>query len=168
MLNDSLPYFDFQRVINAQWYGARSHLGIEDLHYLLTQSRLTTTALWLMGSNSDIQRIVSAADPQALSNPAVQFQIGVRFISERNYAAAVEPLIRAEQNPELRDEAFRFRIYALCMSGQTDQAQHLAQVRLAQLLKEKNLTAGSIKETDLPPFWGWMKKTFGINPLTGV
>jgi len=168
MLNDSLPYFDLQRVINAQWFGAQSRLGIEDLHYLLTQSRLRAPALWLMGSNSDIQRIVSGADPQALSNPGLQFQIGVRFISERNYAAAVEPLSRAELAPGLREEAFRFRIYALCMSGQTDQAQHLAQGRLSQLLKAKGLTEGSIKETDLPPFWLWMKKTFGINPLAGI
>ncbi|HTN43350.1 MAG TPA: spermidine synthase [Nitrospiria bacterium] len=168
MRNDSLPYFDIQRVINAQWYGARSHLGIEDLHSLLTRSRLTTTALWLMGSNSDIQRIVSGADPQALSNPALQYHLGVRFISERNYAAAVEPLSRAEGSPELRDQAFRFRIYALCMSGQTDEAQHLAQLRLAQLLKEKGTHAESLKETDLPPYWVWMKKTFGIDPLAGV
>jgi hypothetical protein len=54
------------------------------------------------------------------------------------------------------------------MSGQTDEAQHLAQLRLAQLLKEKGTHAESLKETDLPPYWVWMKKTFGIDPLAGV
>jgi spermidine synthase len=165
VLNESLPHFEFQRIINMQWFGAASKLGMADFHYLLSQSSLRTPPLWLMESNSDIQRIVSSAGPKALANPELQFHLGVRLISERDYATAVEPLVQAELSPDLRENAFRLRIYALCMSGQTDQAQQLTEERFAQFLSKKGLTSATLNETSLPPFWIWMKKTFGIDPL---
>ena len=94
----------------------------------------------------------------------MQFQLGIRLISEREYAAAVEPLSRAEQFPNLGENAFRFHIYALCMSGQTQLAQQLAHERLNLILSAKGLKAESMKESDLPPFWLWMKKVFEIDP----
>ena len=167
LLNNSLSYFEFQGVINAQWYRGLSELdrGIPAVHYLLTHSPLAAPVLWLLGSNADAQRIVFSASPQALENPFRQVHLGVGFIAQRNYAAAVEPLGQAELRPEFRDNAFRLRIYALCMAGQTRQAQRLAQERFAQILGAKGMTIGSMKETDLPPFWLWMKKTFEIDPL---
>ncbi len=167
LLTESLPYFEFQNFINTYLYGRRSnsHLGIEDAHSFLTRSSLSAPALWFLGSDPDIQRIVANANPVELAQPAMQFHLGIRLISERNYAAAIEPLRHAELLPQLRQDAFRFRIYALCMSGQVVQAQSLAQEQLAQLLSEKHLGVGSLNEASLPPFWLWMKKTFGIDPL---
>ena len=162
----SLPYFEFQDVINTHFYGdmLRRTPAIEDVHRLLTQSSLSMPALWRLGSDMDIQRIVANATPEESAQPLLQFHLGIRLISERNYAAAVEPLLRAEQlkETEVRQDAFRFRIYALIMSGQTDQAQHLAQESLAKFLTEKGLAAESFH---LPSFWLWMNKTFGIDPL---
>jgi len=51
------------------------------------------------------------------------------------------------------------------MSGQIDQAQQLAQERLAQLIAAKGMKAGSLTEADLPTFWAWIKQHFGIDPL---
>jgi spermidine synthase len=166
----SLPEFEFQGIINAYFYAARSSPvhGIAGAHILLTRSSLSTPALWILGSNSDIQHIVTDAGPQELAQPAMQLHLGIRLISERNYAAAVEPLSRAMQLTPLREQAFGLRIYALCMSGQTNQAQHLVQQYFAQLLREKGLPAGSLKEIPLAPTWLWMKKTFGIDPLKGA
>jgi len=167
LIADSLPFFEFQDIINAHWYGTmqKQHPGIEDAHRLLTRSSLSTPVLWRLGSDSDIQRIVTHAEPAERAQPAMQFQLGIRLISERKYAAAVEPLSRAEQFPDLREDAFRFHIYALCMSGQTQLAQQLAHERLKLILSAKGLKAESMKESDLPPFWLWMKETFGIDPL---
>jgi spermidine synthase len=171
LLNESLSYFEFQNIINAQWYGAKpkQQPDIEDVHNLLTRSSLSTPVLWRLGSDSDIQRIVANAGPAELAQPAIQYQLGIRFISERNYAAAVESLSRAEQLPQLRETAFRLRIYALCMSGQIAQAQSLAKERFTQLLMTaKEMPVNSAAEIPLPPFWEWMKKTFGIDPRVGV
>ena len=49
--------------------------------------------------------------------PVRTYHLGIRFIAERNYEAAVGPLRRAEQAAELREEAFRLRNYALCLRG---------------------------------------------------
>jgi len=134
------------------------------VHNILTQSSLSTPVLWRLGSDADIQRIVANAEPAEQAQPAMQYQLGIRFVAERNFAAAVEPLSRAEQLPQLRDPAFRMRIYALCMSGQTRLAQRLAHERLTNFLSSKGMSPGSMKESDLPAFWLWMKKTFEIDP----
>jgi hypothetical protein len=166
----SLPFFDFQGVYLNFWFNTdvRSLPDIEKAHALLTQSSLRTLVLLLLGSDSDIQHVVSSANPQALASPLLQYHLGIRLISERNYSAAVDPLGRAEQNPQVRQNAFRLRIYALCMSGQTRLAQELAQKQMASLLNTKGLTGASLKEANLPPYWLWMKKTFGIDPLKGA
>ncbi|HUK55351.1 MAG TPA: spermidine synthase [Nitrospiria bacterium] len=171
LLNASLPYFEFQDIINAHWYGTmqKQHPGILDAHHLLTRSHLITPVLWRLGSDRDVQRIVADAEPAERAEPAMQFQLGIGLISERDYAAAVEPLTQAEQLPPLREAAFRLRIYALCMSGQIDQAQRLTQERFAQLLTTaKDIPVKSAEEIPLPSFWMWMKQTFGIDPRTGA
>jgi len=167
LLTASLPYFDVQDIINAFLYGKRMNpnLPIEDAHNLLTQTSLSTPVLWRLGSDSDIQRIVANAQPAELDSPAMQYHLGLRLISERQYSAGGEHLGRAEQLPEFLENAFRFRVYALCMSGQIDQAQKLAQERLAQFqMSTKNEGEKSPVAVSLPPFWLWMKKTFGIDP----
>jgi spermidine synthase len=170
LLTASLPYFEFQGFINTYLYGSSLQYSppFEDIHRLLTRSSLVTPVLWFLDSNADTQNILAEAEPTELARPAMQYHLGIRFIAERHYAEAVEPLSRAELMPELRDQAFRLRIYALCMEGQTTQAQQIAHEHLAQFLSAKGLTIESLKETDLPPYWIWMKKTFGIDLLTGI
>jgi len=166
MLTESLPYFDFQDTINAFLFKRISpHQAIEDAHNLLTRSALTTPVLWILGSNSDLQRIVADANPVERAQPAMQFHLGIRLISERNYSAAVEHLNQAESSQGLSQVAFRLRIYALCMSGEKRLAQELARKQLVSLLEPRGLTVASLNEKDLPPFWLWMKTTFGIDPL---
>jgi len=162
----SLPYFEFQDVINAHMYGdlVKSAPAIEDVHRVVTQSSLSTPVLWRLASNSDIQQLVSDATRQDMTNPLLQFHLGVRLISERNYAAAAESLTRAEQLPEVSDNAFALHIYALCMSGQTRQAEDLTREPFAQFLRAQGVSAGSVRQASLPPFWLWMKNTFGIDP----
>src|SRR5688572_10402696 len=92
----------------------------------------------------------------------MQLHLGIDFISARNDAAAVEPLARAERDPSLRSKAFVLRIYALCMSGRTDEAQRAVSEEVAQALHEKRLAPDSLTDANPPPFWLWMKQTFGI------
>ena len=114
---------------------------IEDVDRLLTASPLKTAVLWLTGSDADFQRVVVDAEPAVLAHPAVQFHLGLRLLSERSYAAAVGPLGRAEQLPALRSAAFRYRVYALCLSGQVEEARRLANERRDEILGEARLAS---------------------------
>jgi spermidine synthase len=161
----SLPYFEFQDVINAHMYGdlVKASPAIEDVHRVVTRSSLSTPVVWRLASNSDIQRLVSDSTPQELANPLLQFHFGIRLIAERNYAAAAEALSRAEQLPDVSDNAFALHIYALCMSGETRRAEDLIREPFAQFLRANGVSADP-KQASLPPFWLWMKNTFGIDP----
>ena len=166
----SLPYFELQNIINAYLYGAKSHPlhGMEGVHRLLTGSSLSTPVLWPLGSDSDIQRIVDEVGAARLAEPLMQLHLGIRLLSERKYAEAANTLARAERMPQLREQAFGLHIFALCMAGQTDQAQRLAQEQYPQILREKGFAAASMNDTSLPPPWIWMKKTFGIDPFANA
>jgi predicted membrane-bound spermidine synthase len=172
----SLPYFAFQRTIDAHMHGdsiAAALPAIEDVHQVLTQSNLSAPVLWRLGSNSDIQQVVSQAAPEEQANPLVQFHLGVRLLSERRYGDAADALSRAAMltgqaaapgAPSTGDNAFALQVYALCMAGQTRLAQELIRAPWEQSLRDRGETPESMKEAPLPPFWVWMKDTFGIDP----
>ena len=114
----SVPYFDIQRVVDAHMYGnlVASSLALEDVHRVLTGSTVATPVLWRLGSNSDIQRVVSAATSEELMNPLLQYHLAIRLLSERNYRPASDAFERATQSPQVRDNAFVLYVYALCMA----------------------------------------------------
>jgi spermidine synthase len=168
------PYFEFQDVINAHMYGDLSPRpnAIQEVHRVLTRSSLTAPVLWRLGSNADIQQVVATATPGELADPLVQFHLGVRLLSERTFAAAAESFRRAAERAgpaasgtaSTGDNAFALYIYALCMAGQTREAQDLTRAPWEQSLRDRGLDANSAAHAALPPFWLWMKETFGIDP----
>ena len=155
LITSSVPYFDVQHVIDAHMYGSlvSQSLALEDVHRILTGSTVATPVLWRLASNADIQQVVANATPEELANPLIQFHLGIRLLSERDYKAAAEAFNRATASPEVRDNAFVLYIYALCMSGQRAKAQALSSDAFA--------ASGA---SSLPPLWVWMKQTFGIDP----
>jgi spermidine synthase len=159
MASASLPYFEFQGMINTNLYHnpLLPSRGIEDIHRLLTQSPLTAPVLWRLGSGPDLQKVIDTFGPEELKQPMTQLHLGIRLVSERNYAAAADHLYYAQELPEIRGRAFGLRIYALCMSGKTDLARRL--VREAQIATEKGAPGAP------PPFWVWMKNTFGLDVI---
>jgi spermidine synthase len=163
----SLACFEVQHVINAQFHGvlAAGPASMEVIHGLLTQSAVEMPVVWLLGSDPDIQRVVAGATPEELAHPIMQYHLGIGRLSTRSFAAAVEPFRLAERvnDGPISQNAFRLRTYALAMSGQTGEAQRLAQESISQFLAQRKLSAEAIQ---LPPFWLWMKKTFGIDPLS--
>jgi len=166
--NATLPYFAIQDALNVYMNNraASVDLYIPYLHRLLTKTPLKTPVAWFLGSNADQEKLLESAPPAEMTSPTVEYLLGVRAFSERNYAGAIEPLKQAEELPTRRQEIFRYRIYALCMAGQIKQAQRLSQERLTEFAKEKKARPES--PPALPPFWQWMKKTFGIDPIAGM
>jgi hypothetical protein len=156
----SVPYFDIQAVVNAIGYGSPP-VGLPELYTLLTQSRLRTLPLWMLGSDDDVQQLIDAAPPER-AQPELRYHLGLRRIAERDYAAAVDALADAEALPARRTEAFGWRVFALFMAGRRDEAVTLARERDAQNLRERGLDPASGRAADLPPFWRWMTETFGF------
>ena len=157
----SLPFFGVQEVVNAFSYGAPP-VGVPEVHRLLTGTGLRTIVLWLMGSDPDVQQVIDAVPPAERTDPELQFHLGLRRIAERDYAAAIAPLERAEVSPQRRTEAFGLRIFALSMAGRIDEAARLARARDAENLRARGIAPGSLDDTALPPFWAWMTSTFGF------
>ena len=166
----SLPYFEFQDTINAHMYGELLDRpnAIQDVHSLLTRSSLAEPVLWRLGSNSDIQQVVAHATPDQLMEPLVQFHRGVRLIAERRYAEAADALNRARTLTDraggpaaaaTADNAFALETYALCMAGMCGDAQDLMRAAWQQSLNDRG-----VSDAPLPPFWVWMKETFGVDP----
>jgi hypothetical protein len=141
----SLPFFDVQRIINGYTSGGAPHISL--LHGLVTGTPLLTPALWLMGSDWDTQAIVAAAAPAELATPRAQFQLGIRLLVQRSYPAAAVSFARAEALPELRANAFAYRVYALCLANQIAEAKRLGEERPWDASGET---------------WNWLKQTFGL------
>jgi spermidine synthase len=172
----SLPYFLFQQTINAHMYGdslAAARPAIEDVHHVLTESSLTAPVLWRLGSNADVQRAVSRVRGEQQANPTLQFHLGVRLLSERRYSDAADAFERAatltEQasatgGAQTGENAFALHVYALCMAGQTRRAQEIVRAPWEQSVRERGEDPESMADAPLPPFWVWMKDTFGIDP----
>jgi spermidine synthase len=152
----SLAYFEWQRLLNLYLWGLRNpqESSIGDVYRVLSESDLVAPARWLLGSDSDQQRIVAHAPPEMRSRPDHQLHLGIRRLSERNYAGALPALRAAEAAPPLRRQSLGLQIFALAMDGRVEAAQSLAQSRF-QELGESDRTQS---------FWRWMKQRFGVDP----
>jgi predicted membrane-bound spermidine synthase len=175
MRTASLPYFEVQDAINSHMYGnlLQRPDAIHEVHRLLTATTLSTPVLWRLGSNSDIQQVLDTATPEELADSFLQFHSGIRLLSERRYAAAAEAFDRAETMTErvsapravsTGDNAFALHMYALCMAGECGHAQALIREPWLQSLRDRGVKPESMASAPLPPFWTWMKETFGIDP----
>jgi spermidine synthase len=153
----ALPHFDAQSIINALSYGLHpEHRSrVRDTHTLLTTTELRGPAMWQLGTNSDFQRIAAEATGKELGNPNLQFHIGAGLVADRQYAAALEPLRRAELNPNNFTLATSLQILALCEAGREDEAQALARERHGRMPR-------SAKMQD---FWAAMGEICGVAPL---
>ena len=152
----SLAYFEWQGVLNdVLWEEIDPREStVGQLHGVLTRSSLSAPALWLLGSNPDLQRILSQADSQRRADPGLQLQLGIRRLADRNYAGALGPLQRAEAAEDLRRQALGLRLFALAMDEQLEAAQQLAHRRSEELGEGERVDS----------FWNWMGAHFGIGP----
>ena len=158
MRRASLPYFAFQGAINRGLLIKFSDLdgGITHLHAVLESTDLRSPVLWLLNSNEDVQRRLAVVKASDIARPGGQIQLGVRRLAERRFDEAAAAMARADGHPDLRTrrQAFRLRIYALCMAGRLAEAQSLA--------RERHASTGAPSE--LPRFWRWLRENFGIDP----
>jgi hypothetical protein len=175
MIEASLPLFDVQDVVNAHMYGAllERPAAIEDVYRVLTRTQLATPVLWRLGSNGDIQRLLDGDAAAESDDPVMQFHRGVRLLSERRFLAAAAAFSDAAESSvpatttsggSVGDNAFALHVFALCMANQIDEAREVVRAPFDAFRQARGLTAGPVPDSALPPFWLWMKRTFGLDP----
>lgn len=148
-------WFGVQRVLDSVTYASRHPRGtpLVDVHALLVGTPLVTPIIWLLGSDTDLQRIVHDGT-STLHDPEAEFHRGVARLAQRDFDGAAERFVGAERSTEVGLASRLLRIYALAMAQQKDSAQRLA--------------AGLVPA--LPPgwsqhrLWSFLKETFGIDP----
>lgn len=152
LLSRTSSYFDQQRTINrVMLEPADPLLHIEDLDALLTQSSLRRLPLWLMGSNDVLQGIADARPDRNDRTGLVEYQLGIRALAIRNYAAAAR-YFEASERLGLRSRlTLPLRVYALCRAQQFDTARQLA----------RGVRAADDSERH---FWAWLGLNFGVGP----
>jgi hypothetical protein len=62
------------------------------------------------------------------------------------------------------DTAFAVYVYALCMSGRLDEARAAIREPWEQSLRDRGIPAAKAALTPLPPYWDWIRATFGVDP----
>jgi predicted membrane-bound spermidine synthase len=153
----TLAFFDAQHIINALTFGLHppERSRARDTHVVLSETSLTAPALWLLGSDADLQRIVADAEGSGLADPNLRYHRGIGLVARRRYAESLDPLRRSERNPGNRRLAVAVRILALCEAGRVAEARSLASERRREM-------GDSDRMRD---FWAAMNEICGIAPL---
>ena len=128
--------------------------NLDDLHRVLTHSAITAPALWHMGSTSDVQASLTDLGLEEAAVPLWRYQVGAGLFAERRYLEAVEVLQDAEEHPVLFATARLFRIYALCLLSQVDEAKDLAEDTYPDLAER----------SDLDHWWDFLNEEYGVDP----
>ena len=96
--------------------------AIQALHAVLTSSSLRTLPLLLMGTEPAIQRIAVPLYDAGVRDPGLEFEIGARAMSERDYKTAAEHLALATEAPRRLQVQF-LRALALGLLGKVVEAR---------------------------------------------
>jgi predicted membrane-bound spermidine synthase len=156
LIDETLPYFEFQRIINGL-IGLSGHpldKGIADLHLVLTRSTLTAPTMWYLGSSPDALAVLDSLKPDEREDPVRQYHIAVGLVSERRFEEALEPMHTAEGNPNLFSTARMMRIYLLCLLNRVDEARWLARDTYPILQQDSRVES----------WWDLLGNHYGVDP----
>jgi predicted membrane-bound spermidine synthase len=150
LVEGTLPFFEQRALINAVMAGSATPLRyIAELDDLLTRTDFRMLPLWILGSNKVVQDVASTGDD---GTGLVEYHLGVRLLVARSYRAAANYFAAAERRglraPWLRP----IRIYALCLAGEIDAAEHL-------------IPAVEDDGQDSHQFWTFMESRFGLGAI---
>lgn len=138
----SMAAFEYERILNRVfWEGGKPLRQIEDLHFLLTKTRLRTLPLWLLGSDEAKQR---AAESSTDRSGAVEYARGLRALTIRGYDAAEGFLAEAVRRGFGGAQARALYAYAAWMAGDTERARAITQ-------------ESQPADADEAHFWEWIR-----------
>jgi spermidine synthase len=151
----TLPFFESQKILNnvlSQVYRMGTPVGISDLESTLTGTALRTPVLWIMGSDAEEQRAATEARRQGAWEPMLEEIQGVGAMADREYRRAAELFGRAEPFAAQGDRLRKYRMLALGLAGEREQA--------ARLLESAGAWTTNPR-TDLSE-WRWLAARFSL------
>jgi len=148
----ALPAFAAQGIVSRIAYGLPGDFTgrMQMVHALLTETTLEAPVTWILGSDSDAQRVLGELTPAELLAPEPQLHLGVERLSRRDFDAALEPLRRAEADPNLKEQALLLRLYVLERLGRTADADGLV----------AEISSSLPGRPSVKPFLAWVRETF--------
>jgi hypothetical protein len=126
--------------------------GLAALEYVLTQTRLETLGVTLMGSTPEEQRAADAAAARGLRDPELDEVLGIGAMSVRDYARAETHLAAAQPHAAQPSRILQWRILAAGLAGDAPRARALARTA------EGWSRAEAAERAD----WEWLAGRFGL------
>ncbi len=127
LLDTTVAAFRNQELLDAYGWGRSTLHGSErwrtDLHEVLTQTRLRTLVVVMLGSDPDRQRVAAQASARGVQDPWVASEMVIAAFARRDFPAAAEVAARAIA---LRPSSGRLRFqraYALALAGHRVEAR---------------------------------------------
>ncbi len=143
----TLPWFEVQRRVNrVLWEGSAPLRQIEDLHAVLTGTKLETLPLWMLGSDVVKQRI---AEESREHSAATEYARGIGALAKRDYLGAAAHLGESERLGLQGATVRPLQVYAMCLAGDLSTARLLA-------------PGLATSDSDIRHFAEWIDRTFAV------
>jgi predicted membrane-bound spermidine synthase len=154
----TLPYFDYQRMINEiyRWPPAPrdAYRSMVELHETITRTPLRTLVQWHVGLGSDESEVFRGLLASGERNPALVVPIGIWALADRDFAGAAGAFA-ASFRATGDANSLRMLLYSLCLAGRVDEARALAADASA------SGSPAATGESDRG-YWRFMSETFGL------
>jgi hypothetical protein len=124
-------YFQYDRMIKnhftaGNYYHQTDPYGWESIDDLLTDTSLTTLPLWLLGSDQDVQEIVSSSLKRDGYQDNFALDLARKHASERDYETALRYVTTyMTSNDDASQWVSNFHLYLLAKNGMLAQARPL-------------------------------------------
>jgi spermidine synthase len=132
LIGATSPYFRYEGLIKEHFtegvYPASEPAFLwESLDEVLEETDLETLPLWLLGSDRDAQRNALARGATTPGDAALDLELAMRALVQRDYAVALDTLTRSLRTAGGRASAGQtsMLLYLLAKNGRTDEARAL-------------------------------------------
>ena len=130
LFQGGLEHYQWQAMVDWAldvYFGARP-IPLEPLHRVLTETRLRTTPLWLLGDFMEPSGAVEAVVEKGDIDGEVWFLLGLRAMADRNFLEADEYFQKAQafEGDSAGLDNYYYRILALGYGGKFEEADALA------------------------------------------
>lgn len=116
----SLQAFDVQESLNGYFAdGSPDYVGV---YQLLADSSLRTIPLILMGSSTQMDRVIERAEEKGIVHPMLDYLRSARAMSRRDYERALRHLDAAVQQAPENKSLAGYRVLAYALAGRTEEA----------------------------------------------
>jgi predicted membrane-bound spermidine synthase len=127
----SAPYFRYEGLIkshftNGIYADTREAFRWEAIDDVLANTALETLPLWLLGTDSDAQRIVSALPPSEPPSSDVELELALGRLARRDYAGALEHTQLALADGRISAGDLSLLLYVLAKNDLLDDARAVA------------------------------------------